>query len=320
VCYEPPTVVASGRVSPQQVAVGSTHLYWREWGSTYGAVMQVPVAGGASQNPVTIATDVGSPGSLAADTADDVYYTVLGGCDMATGQSGSGAVYGKSASGQVIFSSYNQLAPSGIAVDASGGVYWLNSGHFKCYWADGGYEWYFNGWSLDHTGALMRSTSSSPLVSNLDPNRYDYTPHPMAANSNYVYWTDETLQLWSYSSAFLRSSVDSPVGAVTADSTNAYWINAGAVLQRANSGGPVLTLASGQAANGIAVDSSYVYWTSTGTMGTDGAIMKAPIMRTPNGGETVIKVQSAPNPNGYLAVDATQVYWTAGDTVWKASK
>jgi hypothetical protein len=118
--------------------------------------------------------------------------------------------------------------------------------------------------------------------------KYDNGANGIAVNSGTVYWT------------------------VTGD----YGQSNGTVMKvSAASDGtdtPV-TLASGQGYPGmIAVDGTYVYWTTQ----SDGTVMKVRADGTDGAPTTLASVQS--NPWG-IAVDATNVYWTneGNGEVWQ---
>lgn len=73
-----------------------------------------------------------------------------------------------------------------------------------------------------------------------------------------------------------------------------------------------VTLASGQGEpNGIAVDATTVYWTST----VDGTVMKIP----KSGGTPMMVALGQISPIA-IAVDATNVYWTDSSNVMMAAK
>jgi hypothetical protein len=71
----------------------------------------------------------------------------------------------------------------------------------------------------------------------------------------------------------------------------------------------LVTLASGQHPNSIAVDRTSVYWTSySGTNSADGLLLK--VSRC---GGPITTLASAPDPTGVVAVDARNVYWLGND-------
>ena len=94
--------------------------------------------------------------------------------------------------------------------------------------------------------------------------------------------------------------------------TNVYWTSDDAVLQMPLGGGAATTIASMVTAENIAVDAQYVY--STDGFFTGGE-KKVPIGGGPL--KTHSDGQSGP---GFVAVDATSVYWTTLNSIKKAPK
>jgi uncharacterized repeat protein (TIGR02543 family) len=94
------------------------------------------------------------------------------------------------------------------------------------------------------------------------------------------------------------------------DATNVYWssLSYGAIKKVPIAGGPVTTLASGQAMPyKLVVDASNVYWVNYGSgSAADGAVMSVPIA----GGTPTPLASGQSSPSG-IAVRDGYVYWTA---------
>jgi hypothetical protein len=98
---------------------------------------------------------------------------------------------------------------------------------------------------------------------------------------------------------------------MTIDANNVYWTDGDAVWQIPKGGGTPLMVAEdhGGLTSGIAVDSSYVYWTSEASPDGGSPLNTGSIMKTPIGGgasKVLATGQSIPLD---LKVDATNLYW-----------
>lgn len=112
------------------------------------------------------------------------------------------------------------------------------------------------------------------------------------------------------------------------DSTSLYFADAfdGAIWKVGLAGGTLSPITDGRGpTNGIAVDSTSVYWTVQGTLGASGCNARVAcggsVMKVGLFGGTPVTLASSPNPFA-LAVDSTSVYWTdtTQGTVMKAPK
>jgi hypothetical protein len=125
----------------------------------------------------------------------------------------------------------------------------------------------------------------------------------------------------------LASGQDAPC-AIAVDATNVYWTNVGSngsdgtVMTVSTNGGTPRTLASLQLSpGGIAVDATNVYFTTSDASdaGSVTVVSKA-------GGPGPVTTLATPetfapsNCQHALAVDDTNVYWTAGDSVMTVAK
>ena len=92
---------------------------------------------------------------------------------------------------------------------------------------------------------------------------------------------------------------------IAVDATSVYWTDPGAaaIMKVPLGGGAPTTLASGPASSGIAVDATSVYWTTN-------LYRNASVMRVPLGGGAPITLATGQNSPPGVAVDATSVYWT----------
>lgn len=93
------------------------------------------------------------------------------------------------------------------------------------------------------------------------------------------------------------------------DANYAYWTDStrGTVSRVPLAGGATTQLATGvYQPVGIALDTSYVYWTAIGS-GSVGIVQRAPLA-----GGTITTLGSAGRFPSFLAIDATSAYWTDG--------
>jgi hypothetical protein len=229
-------------------------------------------AGTCSVPPVTLASGQSTPSAIALDSTY-VYWV---------------AIYGDTV---------NRVPKAG------GGVTTLVAGENEPY-----------GLALDATSVYYTTIGSSPQVKKV----------PLAGGTPTVLLTQLAYGIALNGSTLFVGSSDLeaiPTGggpltplatgqnvsrAVTADSSNVYWITSGGVVASVPiAGGAVATLASGQDASlpfsGMAVDATNVYWTNSDA----GIIASVPIA----GGAVTTLASGQTNPTR-IAVAGGYVYWT----------
>lgn len=288
------TILASGQLRPNSIAVDSTHVYWSNSG-TYpdanGSIMKAPKDGGAATPLVSglfgasaIAIDSTSVFCIVYNENEIIKVPKAGGSTTVVGTGGY--------SGD-------------IAVNAS----------------------YFYWDRFDGSSAIMRhpvAQSGSPfaLTSGQEISLIEI-------DSTNIYWVDYTagtinkMPIGGGSAAAIASGQYYP-SALAIDTANAYWKTYdGLIVKGKIAGGRMPTvLASAQeslqARDSMAVDGARVYWADAGDfMQSNGRIMAIDV----DGGQPIEIAGGQDKPMG-LAVDATHVYWVNWDdgTVRRATK
>jgi hypothetical protein len=138
-------------------------------------------------------------------------------------------------------------------------------------------------------------------------------PGPIASDGTNVYWAIEAYGLFKLPVGGGIPAVVVPLtyaSNIVLDSANVYWTDYGhaTTMEAPLDGGTPIVLASAQYwPQGIAVDSTNVYWGCGGTppLYLDGTVMKAPI-----GGGSPTMLASGQYLVDGVGVDAQHVYWT----------
>jgi len=161
-------------------------------------------------------------------------------------------------------------------------------------------------------------------------------PFVDAVDAVNVYWTDigagtvNQTPIAGGATVVLASGQQSPAG-VAVDATSVYWteVNTGLIHKTPIGGGAIAVLAKGNQPYGVAVDATNVYWANLtgapnisgfGTPPASGIYGVGSVAKfTPP--PTNPSYQIAPNGARFIAVDATNVYWTGGDgSIYKTLK
>jgi len=240
---------------------------------------------------LVLATGIGSPGLIAADPTY-VEWVTLGSPGYVLRVPAGG--------GQLPTTLASSSGIGGIARDSVAGV---------VFWTD------------QSNGTVMSVPVSGGSATTIASGQSG--PIGVAVENANLYWlnigpnpTVMTVPVAGGSPSTVASSANNgPIASshlLTVDSNNVYWEpngpGAGAVLQAPLGGGTVTTLYQGTTfTQGIALDSSYVYWSAQGT----GGIGSGVVLKAHKGGGPVITVASGLQDPRDIAVDPTggNAYW-----------
>ncbi len=270
----PPTVLASGLPGPSSVAVDGKSVYWiAALLQGASAVMKLPAGGGT---PVTLVSNETPIASLAVD-ATSVYWTdSVGGANAYPGHALGGRVSRMPSGGgaEQVLVDGSPLAPGGVAVDATS-AYWLGSPGSPTNFTNVLQKVPLHGGAAV-TLATYQAWGAGPAVAAV--------PLPVVAGqtARNVYWIAQPP-----CPSCTRPSSQPPSNLLSVPAT----------------GGSTSTLTTG--ANGVAVDSNTLYWTTGGT-----------VMSLPTSGGTPITLANVGGGAG-IAVDAASVYWIGPSAIMR---
>lgn len=283
--------LATGQLTPLDIAVDSTYVYWSTFDKTMGTIAKVPIGGG---NVTTLASLQGGPRGIALDTTTNpttVYWVNFYEGTVKKISSAGGAIT-TLATGQTVAMSLAVTSTTVFWTTAAGTV-------AKCP-VGGGATILLDNSSQGGAGAINVSGSNVYWVGNAKvTNNTMVLKQPLAGGS--------TTQIYGGS---VLGMMD-----MAMDLNNIYLAegNSNQILSTGANGGAVTMVASANDPFGIALNGASLYWTNYG----DGSVEK---VATTGGVKTTIATGQL-NP-GFMAVDTTSVYWTepGGGTIKKANK
>lgn len=241
--------------------------------------------GSTNGTPVTLASDGSQVMALAVDPTS-VYWLDAQGNVMKVSKCGGTAT---------------TLASAGTAYGSSGGGTGLTIDSENAYWVDD---------PGDVLAVPLAGGTPTTLASNV-PNASGIT-----VQGSDLYWVTPSLVEAMPIQGGARSTLamNSPYSPWTyafwpnvpaADDTSIYWIAGDGVCSVPRAGGAVVTLATGRAGAGLAIDDANVYWCATGDAST-------PVLRTPKTGGPSVTLATDQLGATAFAVDAQNVYWAIG--------
>lgn len=285
--------LATGQ-SPGAMAIDTRDLYWANW-DVHASLMKVPLAGGTA---TTVWSGAPAAGGLVVDDTN-VYWSA-----ERTLESVETTLFlqlPKAGGETTTLEAYANGGTSGpIAVSASDLYY---------PWAPG----------------LLRTPIGGGTVSTVFPDTDNMiVAFALDATNTYLitgFGVIVKTRLAGGSSTTL--SVDQAgADALVLDATSLYWSgttadNGDTLVKMPKAGGSVTTLASNLSPASLAIDGSNLYWTE---YTNDEQIGGGLIMRMPVDGGTPTTLATSPEgvgAVGFIAVDATSVYWANGGTIVK---
>jgi hypothetical protein len=302
-----PVLLATGP-QPFSVVVDDTRVYWTTAGTDPGEVRSVAKDG---SSPATIATGLNDPQGVFVD-ATNLFWNEVG-------SPGRVSMGDKDGSNAVILSQSNADGPQGIVADTSW-VYWLDIYTYR---------------GVVRAGRTATPDGGTPTVL---ASGWDYV-FGMAQDDTYIYWTSEgTAPVGDTDAAaavpgkILSVRKDGTTSAtvladglgdphfVTVDATAVYWTDSAdnTVMRLALKGSAPTQLAQGAQPYGIAVDATYVYFSTLGTDHSDGTLVRVP---KDGSGPAVVLATGLSWPS-QIAFDNEALYWgnSHGGTVMKLAK
>ena len=288
-CSVSPTVLASGQSSPTSIVSDGANVYWTNTG-TVRSVMKVPVTGGT---PVVVATGLRKPGYLAID-ATNAYWTD----EASTFPNGtilmSAPLDGTAAAPAV-------LASSNIALQqfvvAGGNIYYFNLSTLTVITTAGAAVKTLTPSSTNALNATadaanlywtnnvqqvltmpLSGTTATVLTTLVAPGDFLGGSQPISVDATGVYvpanpggGADAVLSIplagGAPTTVATFVSAFNGVPGIVSDGKNVYWANnfGFAVMRAPVTGGTVVTISCDvEKPEGIAQDTTHVYWTTEG--------------------------------------------------------
>jgi hypothetical protein len=272
--------LVSEQPSPRAIAVDTTSIYWADQPAQGGAVVQMPIGGGAL---TTLASASGATLEAFAVQGSSIYWAnnAADNTFILEASIGGGAA--------TTLASEPTFIPVGLAVNATHVV------------------WTTEGTEGTAAGTVVTVPLAGGTATTLAANQGGLIA--LAVDATSVYWKDDQSVLKAPLAGGAISTLctlsSSTAGAsfnMAVDATNVYWTGrngtAGTLMKVPVGGGTATTLATSSSMfSAMAIDATSVY------------VASADILSVPISGGAATTLVAGYGANG-LAVDATSVYWT----------
>jgi hypothetical protein len=273
--------LASGQNTPYVIAIDSSRVYWTNYGSNFGssdgAVMAVPIAGGT---PTTLASGINAANGIGVD-GTGVYF---GGLPM------------------------NATSTSLMKVPLNGGAFQILAGFFMddpfAVGPDGvfgtGSE---NGGDLTIMRVPLAGGTATPIVPSTSLPQ-TASSYGIAVDAASVYWTSFRNPCVVYKAPLAGglpttlATVSGPCYGIAVDARRVYFAATSGVQSVSIDGGTTATLALSPGSS-VAIDDDFVYFTSSGS----------DVSKVSKTGGAVTSLATGQDQAAGIAVDANSVYW-----------
>jgi streptogramin lyase len=194
-----------------------------------------------------------------------------------------------------------------VSVPTGGNVFWFALDGGDLYWTDNAH------------GTVLKVTATGNFTTLATGQTAAYQ---IAVDATHLYWVDATANNGTVMTSAKNGTQLTPLAtgqtqplALAIDSTHVYWVGGsydtsldGYVRAVPKAGGPIIELSSGEySPRSVAVDDTHVYWVTPGDLRSIPKVGGSPRVLAPSGG-------------GYVALDQTSAYWSAGPDIYRVAK